>query len=126
MAIWTEENVIPSLIANTTMVKRFADGVHKTYKITPNPGYVLHDNRHDEYAEYDDNGNPIGEPIRLGYYSGTRSVSASYDFDNVVQAMDGTTAVYKIGEYGFYAIPSSDIGNGQIFGGGTEPDHEIM
>lgn len=78
MAI-TYENVTPSLIENTTMQKRLLDGVHKQYLITPNENYVLHDTYCDSYAEYDENGNGIGEAI-LGFYSGTRTVAASYDF----------------------------------------------
>ena len=125
MAVWTEENVTPSLIENTTMVKRFADGVHKTYRITPNEGYVLHDNMLDDYAEYDENGNPIGEPSALGYYAGMRTVNASYDFDNVVQGMDGSTAVYKVGEREFYAILAEDVDADQIHNVGGN-DHEVM
>lgn len=78
MAI-TYENVIPSLIENTTMQKRFLDGALKQYLITPNENYVLHDTLCDSYAEYDENGNGIGDPI-LGFYSGTRTVRYDYDF----------------------------------------------
>lgn len=76
---YTYEDVIPSLIPNTTMYKKLGDGVHTTYAITPCEGYVLHDNLLDVYEDYDDNENPIGELI-LGYYSGTRTVAASYNF----------------------------------------------
>ena len=82
MPIITYENILETdsiYIANTVMKKRFIDGVHKQYTIAPNEGYVLHDNLLDNYEDYDEQENPIGELI-LGYYSGTRTVAASYDF----------------------------------------------
>ena len=71
MAI-TYENVTPTLIANTTMKKVLDDGVHKTYYITPNEGYVLHDNTYD-YTDQDGN-------AFLGYRETTAVCGASYDF----------------------------------------------
>lgn len=75
------EDVTPTLIENTSMKLRLLDGVPKTYWITPNENYVLHDRMLDEFAEYDEEGNGIGEATRLRYYEGSRTVSVNYDFD---------------------------------------------
>ena len=106
---YTYEDVIPTLIPNTIMQKRLRDGVQTTYLITAVDGYVLHDNLLDRYEDYDDDENPIGDLI-LGYYSGTRTVGANYDF----------TANPRE----FYAVPESSVPADRIFGGGN--DHEAM
>lgn len=72
MAIVTYEEVNPAPIANATTKKCFQDGVHRTYHITPNEGYVLHDNAYD-YEDMD--GNHF-----LGYRTTTAVCAASYDF----------------------------------------------
>ena len=69
-------------IENTTMKKVINSlGRHTQYAITPNENYVLHDIMLDEFAEYDEEGNGIGEATRLRYYADTRTVSVNYDFD---------------------------------------------
>ena len=81
MANVVKENVTPTLIENTTMLLGYVNGVARAYEITPNEGYVLHDRLLDEFEEFDEEtGEGVGEPIRLRYYSGTRSVGADYDF----------------------------------------------
>ena len=74
----TYQDVKPSLIPNTTMVKVFFDGVHKKYRITPNEGYKLHVKGRDQ-----DNVDPVtGERIfKLGYIGTTVSFDASYNFE---------------------------------------------
>ena len=108
MAI-TYEPVNPTLIANTTMQKRFTDGIHKQYLITPNEGYVLHDQLLDAPI-YDDEGEPTGEII-LRYYEGTRTVAASYDF--VANPRQ------------FYAVLRSTVPEDNICGT-TGPTPEVM
>ena len=104
---WTTENVTPTLIPNTTMVKRLLDGVAKTYCIYPNEGYVLHDNR--TYGVIlDDEFNEIERYPRFA--TGDMTVSASYDFNNITQGIyegvDGVVYnVTKIGEYELYTLP---------------------
>ena len=105
----TYEPVNPTLIENTTMQKRFTDGVHKQYLITPNEGYVLHDNMLDEVVDDPATGLPTGEVI-LRYYQGTRTVAASYDFATNPRE--------------FYAVLRSTVPEDNICGGGN--DHEIM
>lgn len=97
-----------TLLENTTMQKVFINEVHKGYTITPNEGYVLHDKSYDSYAEYDEDGNGIGEKI-LGYRTSTASCSI---------------AQFNSNYYEFYAVPENSVPADQIFGT-TEPDHEI-
>lgn len=107
----TRENLIISLIENTTMQKIFVNGVHRQYGITPCEGYVLHDKDLDFYDSYDDDGNGVGEP-HLGFYSGERT--ERYDYDFTVNPRE------------FYAVLMTDIPEGaEIFNvPGAKP--EIM
>jgi len=107
MATITYENVNPTLIANTTMQKRLYDGIHKSYLITPNEGYVLHDKVGD-LIETDE---ITGEEIKtLAYFRGTCTCGANYDF--VANSRE------------FYTVPESSVPANQIFGGNN--NHEIM
>ena len=111
MAVYAYEDVIPSLIANTTMQKRYIDGVHKQYCITAVDGYVLHDNTLDLYEDgLTEDGEPVGE-LLLGYSRGTKTCGANYDF----------TANPRE----FYAVLESEVPADQIFGGGGG-NHEVM
>ena len=103
------EDLTPTLLENTTMQKVYIDGVHKLYRITPNEGYVLHDNRYDYYAEYYDGGIGVGDVI-LGYRTSTASC---------------TVAQFNNNTFEFYAVPASSVPADQIFGNVT-PDHEVM
>ncbi len=78
--IVTYEDVTPTLIANTVMRKRFFDGAFAVYTITPVDGYVLHDKLYDLYEEFDEAGNPIGEPLECGCTRGTCTCRHDYDF----------------------------------------------
>jgi hypothetical protein len=97
-----------TLIENTTMELGIENGLAKKYRITPNQGYVMHDNRYDSYNEYDEEGNGVGEPI-LGYRTSTASCSVR----QLVVDENGniTTNVYD-----FYAVPASSVPADQIFG----------
>jgi hypothetical protein len=104
---YTYEDVIPTKIENTTMQKRLLNGVHRTYLITPNEGYILHDN----IDEYEDE---FGERT-LHFARGTCSCAANYDFDANPRE--------------FYAIPESEAPeNAYIYGGVTppQPEPEVM
>lgn len=79
MAIWTDEILNPPLIENTTIVKRYMDGIFKVYGIIPNETYVLHDSLLDEMIYDFDTLESTGE-IVLRYYPGMRTVAANYDF----------------------------------------------
>lgn len=103
------ENLIPTLIENTTMLKVFNDnGNLRNYRITPNAGYVLHDKGLDNVI-FDEEGNETGEII-LGYRTSTASVGANYDF--------------TVNEREFYAVLATTVPEDQIFGTVVKP--EIM
>lgn len=72
-------DIIPSPIANTTTKARLNEyGEIKSYWITPNAGYVLHDKNFDEPL-FDEQGNETGEVV-LGFRKDTATVGANYDF----------------------------------------------
>ena len=74
----TYQEVNPSLIEHTTMVKVLFDGVHRKYRITQNEGYKLHVKGRD----VNDIDPVTGEEIHeLGYTSTTVSIDAAYDFE---------------------------------------------
>lgn len=103
-----DELLTQTLIPNTTMHKHYnTNNVFTGYKITPNDGYVLHDKQYDQYEDYDENGEPIGNPI-LGYRTSTASCAANYDF----------TANPRE----FYAVLASEVPADQIFGVTDKPE----
>lgn len=111
MANVTNVLLTPSLIENTTMYEKYINDVHRGYSITPNEGYVLHDKELDLYeGGLTEDGEPIGE-LLLGYYGGTRTCGANYDF----------TANPRE----FYAVLASEVPADQIYGG-VNNDHEVM
>lgn len=121
---WTYEDVIPTLVPNTTMQKKLLDGVHKVYIIEPNEGYVLHDNR--TYGIILDD--ELNETRYPRFATGDMSVSANYDFNNTTQGtyegVDGVTYnVTKIGEYELYTLPASAVDVAHTYGGGN--DHVV-
>ena len=119
--MYTYENVIPTLIPNTTMQKRLNNGVQTTYLITPNDGYVLHDNGYD-FPIFDEEYN---ETIMLGYRTTTATVAAAYDFSTAEMVDESGNTVLAYGNRQFYTKLASDVPENQIFGGGDN-DHEIM
>ena len=128
MAI-TKEDIIPSLIPNTTMQRGYVDGVLKRYEITPNNGYVLHDSRVYEEIVDPETLEPTGEILHL-YGTGTKTVNANYDFtlivpDTITDINGNTIVVNKIGAYEFFTVPASAIPENQIWGG-NDNEHEVM
>ena len=108
---YTYEAVTPSPVENATVVKALRDGVHRTYRITPNEGYVMHDKEFD-HEEYDDEtGEPTGN-ILLGFRTSMASVAASYDF--VANPRE------------FYCVLENEMPEGaELFGGGNN-ETEVM
>jgi hypothetical protein len=107
MPIITKEPVTPTLIENTTMVLGYADGIARGYEITPNAGYVLHDNTLD-WTDTDPE--TFEEVFKLGFARGTKTCGVNYDFEANPRE--------------FYAVPETEIPGDQIFGG-VNNDHEI-
>lgn len=104
-------NLIPTLIENTTMVKRVNDetGALMSYRITPLEGYVLHGNSLDEVVYNEETGEETGEVI-VGYTRGSITVGYNYNFE--------------INPFNIYAILESEVPVDRIFGGGDDW-HEI-
>lgn len=101
------EDVIPSLIPNTTTKVSLVDGNPSTYRITPVAGYVLHDKARDWYVDPDAE---VLEVIR-GYTRGTASCHVSYDLTPTA-VIDGYDA---LGTREFFARPESEVPSDQIF-----------
>lgn len=99
--VTTYEDVIPSLIENTTMQKVIVNGVHRVYYITPVEGYVMHDKAYDTGVVDPETAAETGEFI-LGYRTTTASCSANYDF--VANPRE------------FYTVPENSVPADQIFG----------
>lgn len=73
------ENILPTLVENTIMHKILVDDVPKTIRISPTDGFVIHDNRLDDYLIDEETEIPEAEPT-AGYKSGSVSVRWDYDF----------------------------------------------
>lgn len=110
----TYENVIPTLIPNTVMQKKFFDGVFRVYVIAPAEGYVVHDKE----GDWPD---PDTDETILAFYRGGYTCGANYDFATTT-VIDGYTAY---GPREFFAKPESEVPADQIFGG-VNNDHEVM
>lgn len=124
MANYTYEDVIPTLIPNTTIQKLFKDGVHISYYIAPLDGYVLRDKANDS-EEYDpDTHMPTGR-ILFYYASGSCTCGANYDFSPVQVTDENGVEHTAYGSREFFARLASEVPENQIFGGGDN-DHEVM
>lgn len=120
--MYTYEDVIPSLIPNTTMQKRInSAGVHTTYVIAPIDGYVLHDQRRDWTATDPEDSSGT---LKLGYTGGSATCAAAYDFSTIIVTDHNGVAHTAYGERQFFAVPESDVPADQVFGVGT--NHEVM
>lgn len=85
------------------------------YYITPNEGYILHDNT-GEYEELDGT-------YTYQFATGECTCGRLYDFDNTTTVL-GYTAY---GEREFFAMPVDEVPEGAVvYGGVTPPAPEIM
>jgi hypothetical protein len=105
MAI-TYEDVIHSLIPNTTMQNGLLNGEHKIYNIYPNDGYVLHDKENDFIGTDPETGKEIKE---LWYVSGMTSCGANYDFLPVTVTDENGVEFTAYGDREFFARPKSEV-----------------
>lgn len=119
---YTYEDVVPTLIENTTMKKRLLNGVHKTYVIKAVDGYALHDKRVDDVFVDQETGT---ETIVPTFKIGETTVAASYDFSVVTQGAytyadenenDVTIPVSMIGANEFYTVPVDLVPESQLMG----------
>lgn len=111
----TYEDIVPTLVPNTTMEKTLSDGNAINIRIYPDDGYVLHLKRHD-YEDID----PItGETVTtLRFCSGMKSVNINYDFSVKVQdtytytdenGNEVTIPIEKIGAEEIFTLPKSIV-----------------
>ena len=102
------ELVTPTPIENATVQKYINNqGVHRSYRITPNEGYVLHDKGYDTIVYDEETMEPTGEVI-LGYRTSTASCPANYDFEE------------NPNEY--YCVLATDVPADRIFGDVNLPE----
>ena len=121
MANLTYEVITPSPMENGTVTKVFLDGVHGTYQVAPNAGYVLHDKARD-YADIDPD--TMEETPKLGYTTGYATCGANYAFTPVIVTDENGVAFTAYGSREFAARLATDVPADQIFGGNN--DHEVM
>lgn len=122
MPIWTYEDVIPSLIPNTTMKKGYSDGVHTVYYLKAIDGYVLHDKARD-WTDID----PVTmeeTEYHRGYTRAEASCWHDYDFATSQIEIDSGEIVTAYGAREFFAIPDTEVPADSIFGGGN--NHETI
>lgn len=98
MAITYE--TMETLIPNTTMRKLLKDGVHITYNIEPNEGYVLHDKGRDMN---DLDPETMETIFKLGYTGGMASCGANYQFYPEIIATENGEQVIGYGSREFFA-----------------------
>lgn len=96
---------------NTTQQAYYSDttNVLVTYRIYPNEGYVLRDNK----GDWDETDPITGETTHYeAHYKGSTSVGANYDFATNPREIE--------------AVLETSVPADQIFGGGGNNDHEVM
>lgn len=115
----TYETVTP-IIPNTTMQKKFIDGVFRVYVIAPIENYVLHDNGADGM---DEDGNII-----YRYSIGDCTAGYNYDFSaREMQVPDANGNLITVTAYGsreFFALPANSVPENEIYG--RDNDHETI
>jgi hypothetical protein len=119
-----------TLIPNATMQKKYINGIHKGYNVTPNEGYVLHDTQYDTVRFENQIDENTGETVQvevpvLGYHTMTVTCSASYAFTPIQMQDEAGNTVTAYGDRKFYCKPIGDVPADQIFGV-NEPEHEVQ
>ena len=104
----TYEDVVPTLIPNTTMQKGLLNGEHKIYNIYPNDGYVLHDKENDFVGNDPETGEEIKE---LWYASRMASCGANYDFSPVTVTDENGVTFVAYGEREFFVRSKDEVKN---------------
>ena len=113
-----------AIVPNTTMqIYVDNEGVQSRYRITPNEGYVMHDNTYDEPIFNEETHEETGEVI-LGYRPTTATVGMNYDFSITEMLDEAGNTVQAYGARQFYTKLATDVPENQIFGDNNE--HEVM
>lgn len=106
-AVYTEEIATDITLPNPNMTiyRRYRDGVHTSYRLYPNEGYVVYDPNEDYYEE-----NPFtGETELVRQYFTMVNFPLGYNLDNCP----------------YIAVLRSTVNENDIYGD-TDPDHEVM
>lgn len=98
----TEHNNYP----NFTVYDRFADGEPRGWRVVTNEGWVFYDPS-EENTEPDPD---TFEPIPVIYYYTEIYYPRNFNWDN----------------FNLIAVPRDSVDENYIFGGGDEPEHEVM
>ena len=106
MATYTYELATEFNFPNLSVYKKLKDGVHYAWEVRANEGYVMYDpNRNDVEIDPD-----TDEEIPVTYYYRIKSLPFNFNFAN----------------FPWLAVPEDSVDENYIFGGGNEPEHEIM
>ena len=103
MAVWTEELATDISYPNIDVFRRYRDGVHSGYRITPKEGYVMYDTNDENYDIDPETGNEI--PV-IHYFT-IAYLPTNFNFDR----------------FSWVAVPRSEVDENYIFG--TE-NNEVM
>lgn len=96
-------------LPNITIVRKYADGIHAAYQLTPNEGYVMHNPNNDDVVEEID---PVtGETVTVTYRYYYRFASIPASRPDYI--------------YNWTAVLESEVPADSIFGGGDN-NTEIM
>ena len=102
------EDIVPTLVPNTTMKRTLLDGNAINIRIYPEDGYVLHLKRDDDVRTDPDTGETT---TTLYFCKGMKSVNINYDFSVKVQ----DTYTYTDENGNEVTIPIEKIGVEEIF-----------
>ena len=106
MATYTETINTNYNFPNLSVYNRYKDGVLCAYRVYPDDGYVMYDSsKHDTVLNPD---TMEEEPVT--YYCTMAGLPLNYNFNN----------------FPWVAVLRSEVDENYIFGGGNEPEHEVM
>ena len=104
MAVYTMEIATDYNFPNLTVYRKYRDGVHYAWRVTPNDGYVMYDTNAND-VEYDENGNEYS--VIYYYTSLDRPLNANWS------------------NFSWVAVLRSSVDENYIFGL-PDNDHEVM
>lgn len=93
-------------LPNITVEEKYVDGELLAHRLTANEGYVMYD-RNANDTEYDPS---TGLETPVTYYCRQATMNIRVPVEN----------------WGWVAVLESTVDENYIFGGGNEPEHEVM
>lgn len=106
-AVWTEQLANDITFPHIDIYRRYKDGVHDSYRVAPQEGYVFYDTTEEQHMYQD---SPESEPYYKTHYYTIAYLPLRFNFDN----------------FSYVAVPRSEVEEDYIFGGNGEPEHEVM